>query len=552
MPHRDEVVHGHDVRAARDAAGMVEGMTEMNQNGSTGGPERRELARFLEAQVTRRRFLQGTAGVAAGPLAARAMTTAAGFAAMTPRAVGAAQRALRQTGGDSAAAAVAAAKALDPKPEKLTIVWEEALQSEDPTKFSGPMWEDLTGIKIETVSKPFTDLFSTQVTEHLGATGAYDVLTMVPAWTADFVTQGLAEPLEPFIDQYMNKADLDDYHPLYRSLMNYGGKIYGLFDDGDTIILYYRRDLFEDPANKDAFKEQYGHELAAPTDWKQYDEIQAFFTEHGAGKTWGGASQRAPGQVYGWFSEEFRNRGGRFFDEPSLNATLDEQAGVDTLTRMVASNKTMPPGVETWGFVEVLSAWMAGQLAMIGGTWPPIGRWSEGTTAEQLAWVPKTAVAGKVGYSVMPMGHSLQNSGFSLAVSADSKQKEAAYLFIQWLTSPTISLQRVMLPYALRDPYRLSHYSSKEYRARWASAGAYLDTLKAAADGALLDIILPGSSEYHTALDQMVTSAQSGTDVAEALKDGNAAFDQITDRVGRDKQKAAYAEFLKLRGSYYS
>ena len=92
--------------------------------------------------------------------------------------------------------------------------------------------------------------------------------------------------------------------------------------------------------------------------------------------------------------------------------------------------------------------------------------------------MPETQVAGKVGYSVMPMGHSLHNAGFCLGVSADSQNKEAAYLFIQWMTSPTISLQRVMLPYALRDPYRLSHYASEEYRARWPNAGEYLDTLQ--------------------------------------------------------------------------
>ena len=95
----------------------------------------------------------------------------------------------------------------------------------------------------------------------------------------------MVEPLDPYIEQYMAPADLDDYHPLYKELMNYGGQRYGLFDDGDTIILYYRTDLFEDPANKDAFKAQYGHELAAPKDWTEYDEIQAFFTEQGGGNT---------------------------------------------------------------------------------------------------------------------------------------------------------------------------------------------------------------------------------------------------------------------------
>jgi multiple sugar transport system substrate-binding protein len=361
----------------------------------------------------------------------------------------------------------------------------------------------------------------------------------------------MVEPLNPFIDQYMNPADLDDFHPLYLDFMNYGGQIYGLFDDGDTIIFYYRKDLFEDPANQDAFQALHGYDLAPPTDWDQYDQIQAFFTERNAPDLYGGASQRSSGQVYGWFSEEFRNRGGRFFDEETMDATLDSQAGIDTLTRMVNSNKTMPPGIETWGFLEVLSAWMAGQLAMIGGTWPPIGRWSEGTTAEQLAWVPKTQVAGKVGYAIMPLGHGLHNAGFTLGVSTNSRNKEATYLYIQWITSPSISLQRVMLPYATRDPYRLSHYESPEYRARWSNAGEYLDTLRAAADVALLDIVMPGSSEYHTALDQLVTGAQAGTPVEQALADANAKFNEVTDRIGREEQKAAYAEFVKLKGAYY-
>ena len=519
----------------------------------TVDPKHRDaLASFARARASRRQVLQGAAGLAALGVAGRTRPVAARRAApsLSPAAISAAQRTLRQT-ADSAQAAVDAANALDPKPAELNVVWEDGLQLQDPTLFSGPKWEELTGIKVNPIGKPFPELFAAQVAEHLGATGAYDVLSYIPAWTADFVAQGLPEPLDPYIEQYMAPADLDDYHPLYRELMNYGGQRYGLFDDGDTIILYYRSDLFTDPANMDAFKAQYGHDLAAPKDWTEYDEIQAFFTEQGGGSSWGGASQRAPGQVYGWFSEEFRNRGGKFFDDETLDAALSSQAGIDTLTRMIASNTTMPTGIETWGFVEVLTAWMAGQLAMIGGTWPPIGRWSEGTTAEQLSWVPETQVKGNVLYSVMPMGHSLHNAGFHLGVSADSANKEAAYLFIQWATSPSISLQRVMLPYALRDPYRLSHYASEEYRARWPNAGAYLDTLSAAADGALLDIVMPGSSEYHTALDQLVTAGQSGTPIEEALAGGDAAFNEITDRIGRDSQKVAYENFKALKGSYY-
>lgn len=517
-------------------------------------PKHRDaLEQFARARASRRQVLHGAAALAALGISGRARPAAARSAApsLTPAAISAAQRALRRQTADSAQAAVDAANALDPKPAELNLVWEDGLQLQDPTLFSGPMWEELTGIRINPIGKPFPELFAAQVAEHLGQTGAYDVITYPPSWTADFVAQGLAEPLDAYIEQYMAPEDLEDYHPLYKELMNYAGQRYGLFDDGDMIIIYYRRDLFDDPANQEAFEAEYGHALAAPKDWTEYDNIQAFFTEQGGGNSWGGASQRAPGQVYGWFSEEFRNRGGRFFDDETLDAALDSQAGIDTLTRMIESNKTMPPGIETWGFVEVLTAWMAGQIAMVGGTWPPYGRWSEGTTAEQLNWVPETTVAGKVGYSVMPMGHSLHNAGFHLGVSVDSQNKEAAYLFIQWMTSPSISLQRVMLPYALRDPYRISHYESEDYRSRWEYAGDYLDTLRAAADTALLDIVMPGSSEYHTAIDQMVTAAQAGGDIAETLASGNAAFNEITDRIGRESQKEAYENFKALPGAYY-
>ena len=507
------------------------------------------LARLVEQRLSRRRFLRGAATSAAAALAARALTAGAAFTAFTPSAVGAAATRLRQT-GDTGEAAVAAAQQF--RGTTLNVLYEAGLQPQDPINFSGPMWEELTGITVNVVEKPFTELYSSPIADHIAGTAANDVLNVAPSFMPDFVAQGIVEPLQPFLDQYSTPADLDDFHPLYRGLMNYGGQIYGLFDDGDPHILYYRTDLFGDQANQDAYRTATGKELAPPATWADYDAIQAFFTERGGGTLYGGASQRAAGQVYEWFLGEFRTNGGRFFDDATLDSTLASEAGVATLARMVASNATMPPGVETFDFVAILTAWMAGELAMIGGTWPPIGRWSEGYGADtvQLEFVPASTVAGKVGYAVMPGGHSQHAGGFLLSVSADSQNKEAAYLFSQWMNSPSISLQRCMLPYALRDPFRLGHYASPEYRALWPTAGAYLDTLQAAADGALLDIIMPGSAEYSAAIDQAVTAAMSGVDPAQALADADAAADAITDRIGRDQQKAAYAEFVALPGSY--
>ena len=87
-----------------------------------------------------------------------------------------------------------------------------------------------------------------------------------------------------------------------------------------------------------------------------------------------------------------------------------------------------------------------------------------------LDWVPKSQIAGKVGYALPPGGHPELAAGFALSVASTSKQKEQAYLFIQWLNSKDISLERVQLPYALRDPFRESHFASEEYKSRWPEA----------------------------------------------------------------------------------
>ena len=131
----------------------------------------------------------------------------------------------------------------------------------------------------------------------------------------------------------------------------------------------------------------------------------------------------------------------------------------------------MPPGVETWGFVENLAAFATGQTAMT-ISWPPYGRWTAGfgTDEKALSWVPKSQVAGKVGYALPPGGHPELAAGFALSVASTSKQKEQAYLFIQWLNSEEISNQRVQLPYTLRDPFRDSHYTNKQYLSRWPDA----------------------------------------------------------------------------------
>ena len=81
---------------------------------------------------------------------------------------------------------------------------------------------------------------------------------------------------------------------------------------------------------------------------------------------------------------------------------------------MLAENKFMPPGVEQWNFVDNLANFLQGTTAMT-ISWPPYGRWAAGygSGEEALNWVPKSQVAGKVGYALNPLGRDELGVGFA-------------------------------------------------------------------------------------------------------------------------------------------
>jgi multiple sugar transport system substrate-binding protein len=435
----------------------------------------------------------------------------------------------------------------------LTVEWQAGLQALDPLTYSGPLWERLTGIKIKVVEVPLTEVFSKIVLDYRSGTAAYDVVDVVPAWTPDLVQMGALEPLDRYVDAFGYREELRKIAPVFRdNWMTFNGKIYALPDDGDVLVLYYRKDIFANADLKKAFRAKYGRELAPPQTWKQFEEVGGFLSEALKGeKVYGASMVCDPAFAQYLFQERFRNEGGRFFDPATMKATVNSPAGVRVMTEMRDENRFMPPGVETFKFPENLAVLLNGTAAMT-VSWPPVGRWAAGYGAEEkaLGFVPKSKVAGKIGYALPPGGHPQLAIGHSLAVSATSRNKEAAYLFMQWLNSEDMSLKRVQLPYTLRDPFRTAHYSSPEYLARWPDAKEYLALLKSASEVGLSDLSLVQTDKYEEALRQGFSRLWAGEDPKKILDDVAARWDEITQSVGMSRQKATYEAWASKPGAY--
>jgi multiple sugar transport system substrate-binding protein len=433
----------------------------------------------------------------------------------------------------------------------ITIVWEAGLQALDPLNFSGPKWKELTGIEVKVVEVATAEMFTKIMQDYRSGAGAYDALNVIPAWMPDLANAGALEPLDAYVDKYGFRDELQKIAPTYRdNQMMVDGKIFGFPDDGDVFVMYYRKDILGDPANQAEFKAKYGRDLTVPVTWKEFDEVGQFLTDKLQPNVYGaGFFRQAPYAMY-MFQERFRNEGGKFFDD-SMKATINSDVGVKVFTEMRDENKFMPPGVEQWGFVENLAAFLQGQTAMT-ISWPPYGRWAAGygTDQEVLSWVPKSTIAGKVGYAMPPGGHPELAAGFALSVSSTSKNKEAAYLFIQWLNSEDVSMQRVQLPYALRDPFRDSHFTSAEYLSRWPDAKDYLAALKAGSETGLLDLSLLQTDKYEESLRQAISKLWAGEDPKAILDMAAAEWDATTEKIGVDKQKAVYDAWAAKSGAY--
>jgi multiple sugar transport system substrate-binding protein len=135
------------------------------------------------------------------------------------------RRLLLQTSGAAAAAGLAgpalaqsaagraAQEAKKYAGSTINIVWEAGLQALDPLNFSGPKWEELTGIKVKVVEVQTAEMFTKIMQEYRARTGAYDALNVIPAWMPDLANAGALEVLDPFVEKYGFREELQKIAP---------------------------------------------------------------------------------------------------------------------------------------------------------------------------------------------------------------------------------------------------------------------------------------------------------------------------------------------------
>jgi multiple sugar transport system substrate-binding protein len=459
-------------------------------------------------------------------------------------ALGAGTRSAARLAGQTAGQrAIAGLKALNlPAGSTLTIFAEDLTILG--AKVTQKRFEAQSGLKLNIQSAPFLQYFDKVLADASTKAGNYDVVFVEHNRYGDLSNAGYLTDLTPWVRKY--KPALNDViAPQNRVWSLYNGKYVGLPTDGDVFIFYYRKDLMQDSKNRAEFKKRYKRPLTLPKTYDQYNQLLEFFTRPSE-KLYGAVEWRVKGVTYWWFWQRLWSAGGTYFDN-NMKAAINSPAGVKALTDLKAMNKFMPPDVLSYGYTETVAA-MTGGTTFSNITWPAAGKnVSDPKTSKTVGKWGYTTVPGYVvGGKVNP--RSMSAPGYGLVVNANSKQnKEAAYLWAQWYTSPENLIMADANPKGNTDVIEKTVFRSPAIRKIFPGAGPYLDAQAANLRQAVPDPILPGYTEYTQALEIEISNYMTGNtgSAKEALDSVAKQWDEITGRFGVDEQKAAYQSFLK-------
>jgi len=321
-----------------------------------------------------------------------------------------------------------------------------------------PDFETLTGIKVNLELLNDTDRRNKQIIDFSSHTAEYDVGNIGYSNREEFAVPGYLEPLGKYLDDSSltdkNWYDFSDYPKGVIAAGYSHGKLVMIPFTAEYFLLWYRKDIF---AKLD---------LKIPSTLKELETTaEKLNTARKEGKIseYAWIDREAPGSgESGWnlFCTSYR------FNEPLVNFKkhvnyLTTKGGLEVLEYYTSMIKRFaPPGTGNWSWNEIAEAFKTKKIAMtVGGN----------ASYKFLEDPKKSQVAGLVGYAPPPMAAGGKDPLWVWAwgINADSKKKDAAWLFVEWATSKTL-MKEIAPDYGV--PARKSIYKDPDYIAAMPSA----------------------------------------------------------------------------------
>ncbi|GAB2963224.1 ABC transporter substrate-binding protein [Amycolatopsis acidiphila] len=347
----------------------------------------------------------------------------------------------------------------EPRPDRLRMLYATVEGDLDAVRGLLPAFRDRFGFDLEIDGQPYDALQQRTFAELAVRSRHYDIMIMDTPWTPALTK--VIEPLggylrEPALNDFA-EVDLADFIPkifydtaVYRedsptahfpatdapaavdAISAAGFDVYGLPIQANGLTMAYRKSLFEDPAERDAFAGRTGKSLAVPSTWDEFRTVAAFFTRPGQrlyGTTWMAG-------VGDWATDDFKTLlacfggdGHLIGDDLSLHFADEPGARALAFYRdMITDHPVVPPGTASASWDETASTFGAGLAAM------SMNYHSMKLDSPRL---------GELGYAPVPRGQAAgpHFGTYMLSINRSSAHKAWAYRAITWLTSSPAQLE---------------------------------------------------------------------------------------------------------------
>jgi len=440
-------------------------------------------------------------------------------------------------------------------------------------------WEEYTGASIEWIDLAQAD-YNARLQQSI-ATGTvdFDVCEMGAPYEGDVLGKGLCSELPQWVADQIDMTDYVGY--LQPPVGTWGGKTYRVSCDGDCHNFNYRTDYFADAdlaaawtaaGNTDAW--------GVPKTFQQVQKVSAFLKGHkiGGQDAYGWLDVCAPWGGFGWYFfasratayAKYPGEAAWLFDTDTMKPRVNSPAFVRAIQDVI-DNLPFSPADQinadgnTTGFAQFL-----------GGTGGMCAWW--GDVGSNAKTSDASVIGDVVAFDILPGSDDVYNSstgawetlssGINNApnmayigwgvyvmktVDADPVKQKAAWSVAAHLGGKDLSLWCAAYPSGFQ-PYRNSHFNIAE----WVAAGydeAYITNYLASQSNsynhpnAAIEPRIPGIFQYYSRAEEILAQAYAGQMDAQAAGDAiAAAWEEITDSLGRDNQIALYQSALGMGG----
>ncbi len=455
-----------------------------------------------------------------------------------------------------------------------------------------PVWEALSGARLDVVAVPIADLYNEIMLDLKNDQQRYDGMIVSAFFYGDLIAGDYLRPIDPYLssEQYP-RWSYGSMPPSLRHLHRWQDNGYGVLNDADSQILYYRRDVLNDPEWRAAFRDETGEDMVVPPrTWQQLLRISSFF----AGKDW---DKRDPDPDHGIVLhlkmgeqahyhfqslaasfaitpgnrvDQYRNV--YWFDPTNMTPLINSEGHVRALDLLKELQATGPAQQIGWNLGQVWDYFLRGKSVFL-FSWGDVGALCQDEA--------RSAIKGDCASTIMPSARAywdhqnaewresrsprsvgnMTGGSWHGVITSYAANPDAVYTLLALMALKPVSIWNARYGWTGVDPgsrYQFPEPIGDARLSDYVKAGWHEDDItdyaRALYENFMADTILPylrieGVPEYWDIMDRNLWAAISGDKTAkEALDDTAASWDTITDRLGRDKILKQYQESIGFEG----